>query len=105
MRVDWCVSSWFRIKNTHSLTTCWRQAEDYQNEHAPCTSLLLSPIRGGNFKLATIAPLFLQNEMSQTGTEEKKLAEAAHVHTPPLPPSACASAAPVSVPVVARDCQ
>ena len=20
MRVDWCVSSWFRIKNTHSLT-------------------------------------------------------------------------------------
>ena len=21
MRVDWCVSSWFRIKNTHSLTT------------------------------------------------------------------------------------
>ena len=29
MRVDWCVSSWFRIKNTHSLThlylngRCW----------------------------------------------------------------------------------
>ena len=26
MRVDWCVSSWFRIKNTHSLThrrTAW----------------------------------------------------------------------------------
>ena len=22
MRVDWCVSSWFRIKNTHSLTRC-----------------------------------------------------------------------------------
>ena len=22
MRVDWCVSSWFRIKNTHSLTHC-----------------------------------------------------------------------------------
>ena len=22
MRVDWCVSSWFRIKNTHSLTLC-----------------------------------------------------------------------------------
>ena len=22
MRVDWCVSSWFRIKNTHSLTGC-----------------------------------------------------------------------------------
>ena len=21
MRVDWCVSSWFRIKNTHSLMT------------------------------------------------------------------------------------
>ena len=21
MRADWCVSSWFRIKNTHSLTT------------------------------------------------------------------------------------
>ena len=21
MRVDWCVSSWFRIKNTHSLTS------------------------------------------------------------------------------------
>ena len=21
MRVDWCVSSWFRIKNTHSLVT------------------------------------------------------------------------------------
>ena len=21
MRVDWCVSSWFRIKNTHSLPT------------------------------------------------------------------------------------
>ena len=21
MRVDWCVSSWFRIKNTHSHTT------------------------------------------------------------------------------------
>ena len=20
MRVDWCVSSWFRIKNTHTLT-------------------------------------------------------------------------------------
>ena len=27
MRVDWCVSSWFRIKNTHSLT------------HAPYTML------------------------------------------------------------------
>ena len=24
MRVDWCVSSWFRIKNTHSLTLCKR---------------------------------------------------------------------------------
>ena len=24
MRVDWCVSSWFRIKNTHSLTHGWR---------------------------------------------------------------------------------
>ena len=25
MRVDWCVSSWFRIKNTHSHThaPCW----------------------------------------------------------------------------------
>ena len=25
MRVDWCVSSWFRIKNTHSLTTHSRE--------------------------------------------------------------------------------
>ena len=29
MRVDWCVSSWFRIKNTHSLThtrrTMWAE--------------------------------------------------------------------------------
>ena len=24
MRVDWCVSSWFRIKNTHSLTQYFR---------------------------------------------------------------------------------
>ena len=23
MRIDWCVSSWFRIKNTHSLTFCF----------------------------------------------------------------------------------
>ena len=30
MRVDWCVSSWFRIKNTHSLThseALWRETE------------------------------------------------------------------------------
>ena len=25
MRVDWCVSSWFRIKNTHSLTHAGRR--------------------------------------------------------------------------------
>ena len=24
MRVDWCVSSWFRIKNTHSLVSLVR---------------------------------------------------------------------------------
>ena len=27
MRVDWCVSSWFRIKNTHSLTLTVREGE------------------------------------------------------------------------------
>ena len=29
MRVDWCVSSWFRIKNTHSLThTCESESHE-----------------------------------------------------------------------------
>ena len=28
MRVDWCVSSWFRIKNTHSLTSPRAMAEE-----------------------------------------------------------------------------
>ena len=27
MRVDWCVSSWFRIKNTHSLTLTHSRTE------------------------------------------------------------------------------
>ena len=29
MRVDWCVSSWFRIKNTHSHKTVWRWSALY----------------------------------------------------------------------------
>ena len=30
MRVDWCVSSWFRIKNTHSLRE--REREELKRE-------------------------------------------------------------------------
>ena len=32
MRVDWCVSSWFRIKNTHSLT----QQSTLASHVSPC---------------------------------------------------------------------
>ena len=40
MRVDWCVSSWFRIKNTHSLThnvqRCRVSAKKNFSDESPC---------------------------------------------------------------------
>ena len=36
MRVDWCVSSWFRIKNTHShVTRCRASGQNWVRFSAP----------------------------------------------------------------------
>ena len=61
MRVDWCVSSWFRIKNTHSLT------------HRELTTSLaglrgLGRLSGGYFRgqRATSTPLSIRLPRSPT---------------------------------------
>ena len=38
MRVDWCVSSWYRIKNTHSLTHSTRMRQKRKTEASSSVS-------------------------------------------------------------------
>ena len=47
MRVDWCVSSWFRIKNTHSHTHIAPFIYRSCSPSAPTGSTLLVGSRGG----------------------------------------------------------
>ena len=62
MRVDWCVSSWFRIKNTHSLTHGIRLLSLRMLE-PPARACAVNSRRGlyspGRSDLACWLPLFL----------------------------------------------
>ena len=56
MRVDWCVSSWFRIKNTHSHTMMYLIPGPVCGERTLATAQKLSerPNRAG---IISICPL------------------------------------------------
>ena len=46
MRVDWCVSSWFRIKNTHSLTHSREEYPGDDNDSSGYRERILDKITG-----------------------------------------------------------
>jgi len=82
MRVDWCVSSWFRIKNTHSLTTGSTRAV---LPSLPCCLFFFFLFRldtGANWRVLALSQAHHRSRLSDSAKNGNALSS---VHNAALP--------------------